>query len=102
VVHKRPISARDRKVFSTIAKWMTCSSRHVERELLQFYRSSKVRVCVTIFDSLLPELWVKDGGPRLEEMGLNSLDEFVEWLLDHGAREYKRPKKAKYLTSVYD
>ena len=96
------MTAKDVKIISCIGKWMTIRIRHSDIGGLRFYMHSRVRICITMFDTLLPEVWAKDGGPTLTEMGLGSVQELAQWLLTNGARQVKKPRPLRRVIPIYD
>jgi len=91
-----------KRIIKTIGYYMTITLNPKELTDLRFFMHSPKRMCITLFDTLYPEVWIAEDGTRLTEMGLSSLKELTDWLLANGAKQTKKPVARKPLQSIYD
>ncbi len=93
----------DKRILKFLGDEMTIRLRGLKDvKELRFYWFSKKRICIQFSETLLPEVWMKEGGPTLKLFEMDKIQQMVDWLTANGAKEIKKPKPYKPSRSIYD
>ncbi len=97
----------NKEIFKCIGDEMTVRLNWRTPKHLRFYIYRKTRICITVFDTLLPEVWYRNGSESLARLGYTDVNKLGEMLVSYGAKQIKAPaprrRSDRYgYNSIYD
>lgn len=93
---------KDADIIRFIADAMTIRLKPSDMGEIRFYMHSRTRICITKFDTLLPEVWISNKNTMLERFGFVTVQDLANWLVASGAKQIKKPKPYRAPLPIYD